>query len=248
MSEGIPAKVYSRPPVVEAIIELQYDPQLSDRESETLRSKLSKRYPALVENRLFEVQIDEKGNATTKSNSAGFKGTSADNTNVVISNPGAFASVRLAPYCGWDEVIAVAKENYDTFRAVAGHRAVKRIGVRYVNRIDLPEEEATKLPTNAIFNVYAAAPSAVPQIPRHFFARYEYGFAEDNIIVVIQTGTADPALIDQKSFMLDIDVIKTENISQKPEDLWSVIDVMRRAKNDAFELSVTELTKRTFSK
>jgi len=245
MSEGTP---YSHPPVVEAIIELQFEPALSLKEIENLRSKLSKRYPTLIENRLVEVHIDEKGAATTRSVPQGFKGTSADNCGVILSSPNSFASVRLAPYVGWEEVVTVARENYQVFRDVVGHRTTTRIGVRYVNRIDIPDEAASKLQPKDVFNVYTNVPEDIPKIPRNFFSRYEYDVGQHEILVIIHTASADPVLLDSKAFTLDIDVVKNQKVPQKPDDIWSLIEEMRVIKNRAFESSVTTTTRATFIK
>jgi uncharacterized protein (TIGR04255 family) len=50
----------------------------------------------------------------------------------------ALGTSKNAPYGGWDEFIGEARNNWSDWEKVVGWREVSRIGVRYVNRIDIP--------------------------------------------------------------------------------------------------------------
>lgn len=237
-------KIYEHPPVTEAILELRFEPSLSPQDAIALRQRLSKRYPALLDNKSVEVQIGPTGEASVKTSSAGFKGTSTDNTDVVMCQLGAFASAKLAPYSNWSAFISIARENFEAFQAIAGFRNYTRIGVRYINRIDIPNGEAADKWPSTFFNIFPCAPEAWG-CPVAFHVKSEYMVSE-HVKAAVQTATLAPFLIDHTSYLLDIDLIQVTDIPSKADDLWTMIDDFRSLKNHVFETAITELARRRF--
>jgi uncharacterized protein (TIGR04255 family) len=57
---------------------------------------------------------------------------------------------------------------------------------------------------------------------------------------------APPPLIDHISFLLDIDVFRSEQIPGREDELWTVIDEARAIKNTIFERCITDETRKLF--
>lgn len=232
---------YEHPPITEAILEVRFDPPLSEKDLQTVRLKLAKRFPSLLENRQVEVQIGPTGEASVKTRPAGFRGASVDNLHLVICASNSIATVRLAPYSTWDDFIEVARENFDTFYDIAGPRMYTRIGVRYVNRIDVSEGEVKEGRPDVLFNVVPTAPVTWGN-PVAFHVRGEYWVAE-NIKALVQTATVQAFLVDSKSFLLDIDLSREAALPTKVVELWAMIDGFRGLKNSVFEAAITDFVR-----
>src|SRR5262249_28059408 len=151
---------------------------------------------------------------------------------------------RLPPYCGWDAFRSAALDIWKKWRKLIGPREIERVGLRYINRIDIPvaasglvriEDYLLLTPTfpdpNQVFFTYAIQ----TQMPI------------DEFVMTVNTGTAPPALIQHLSYLLDIDVAKINNVPTAEKELWEKIDEMRSHKNTTFESYITDATRELFA-
>jgi uncharacterized protein (TIGR04255 family) len=243
----VPVHAYKRPPVIEALIDLQFDPPHSEKELKALRSKYGPFYD-LIDTQEFEVAIEPNGGVTSKINKSGFKGTSSDGTDILVVQKAGLTTSRIPPYPAWDSVFSLARRNYDLHRAAVGHRAVTRIGIRYVNRIDVPDADMPADGARGLLNFLPSTPQSLEISPSTFSARVEFASKKTGFLIILQSSTLPPALINHTSYLLDIDVIKNADLPQKPEDIWNLIGSSRIEKNAIFESSITDALRKVFDK
>ena len=62
--------------------------------------------------------------------------TAQNAMDLVLINEDSFGTVRLAER--WEVLIADARRNFDGFTKVVGRKKIVRMGVRFINRIDIP--------------------------------------------------------------------------------------------------------------
>src|SRR5258707_8733916 len=146
-------KGYKRPPITEAIIDLHFENLLDDRDLERLRREFGRHYPTAFNNWQIGFQLKPDGSVTAKAEQVGFRGNSEDGGSTLIVQRGSIASIRMAPYRDWVDLEALAARNVETMRELVGYRKFNRIGVRFVNRIDIPIAEVLGKPLTATFNV-----------------------------------------------------------------------------------------------
>lgn len=250
MTEVGQPKAYKRPPIVEALIDLQFETRLSEKELSALKEKFGATYSALFDTKNVEVTINPGGTISTRDEPAGFKANSNDGTDIAVITRQGLSTSRLAPYQGWEALEKLARANYMVFRDVVGHRQVKRIGVRYINRIDYPVHDLLDTPMGMILRIHPMVPKELNPTPNAFGTRYEYFDQENQLTVILNSASLEPALIDHISLLLDIDVIRAgvEGIPQKPDDLWALINHLRIQKNRVFEVCITDVLREQFDK
>jgi uncharacterized protein (TIGR04255 family) len=239
------AQFYNRPPIIEAVIDLKFEGDLSERDLERLHDRFKSGYPSIEEKKTIQVDLSA-GGVVTRSSPAGFKMTAKNGVDLVLVNSDSIGSVRFAPYETWDNLIAVAKDNFDTFTKVVGRKIIVRIGARFINRIDIPVGQIEGKPLREFFRIGVALPT---EISSEFG---DYSLAVTGVELTtgsgfsIRTGIGPPVLLDHVSISLDIDVFWDKNIPSRLDELWKKTDVLRSAKNSVFENCITDHVRELF--
>lgn len=241
--------LYAKSPITEAIIGLRLANRIEDKELEKLKDELRKDYPfggAYYEFN-YESHSSREGNVSSHTHQALNAYHLRDNTalNQVLVGFQLLSTSRLAPYEGWEALSAKAFDNYQRHRQAVGYRRIDHIGIRFINRLDLPLGGDVDIDLSKYLNI---SPSGLP-IPGSI-ARY---FMSIQVIhpsgchILIQTGVAPPALIDHMAVMLDIDVaVRDDAVPQNPNEIATLLVHLRAVKNDVFERLITDKARLLF--
>jgi uncharacterized protein (TIGR04255 family) len=148
---------------------------------------------------------------------------------------------RLEPYETWENFQIEAMRFWDIFLDLAAPESIQRLGVRYINRIPLRNEEqpSTYLKT---------LPSAIPELElptESFFYQDTYqvpGYPYHvNWVRTIQSQQTTPVETQGQALIIDIDVFTTnEFIALDRESLIKQLDEMRWIKNKIFFSCITQ--------
>src|SRR5215211_2961969 len=151
------ATTYRRAPITEAVIEIRTRTVLQGSELDRLVSRFAKKYPTSPQ-KLFEIAV-EVGEVASKVNQnlTGYRLASADGTKLLNLGLHSISLAMTAPYEGWERFTDEAKANWDIWLKIAGWQPIARIGVRYVNRIDIPTMARIELDDYFTF---------LPQLPK----------------------------------------------------------------------------------
>ncbi len=239
---------YKRPPITEAVIDVQYNGTLSEVDAKKIIAKLAKEYPQTIDGREVEVTINESKVTSSDVKWNNFRLLGKDGADLVIVSKGGISTNRLAPYLGWEQLEERARNNYVLFRATMGVLPIKRVGVRFINRIDIPIKMGSEFQVNAIFRTYPQIPAEVAQKVVSYGERYELLLEGPSFRAILTTGTTSPVIADHTSFLLDIDVIRLDDIPSKPDEFWALIGTMRKYKNAIFEACVTDELRERFDR
>ena len=122
----MPPGQYARPPITEAVIELRFDPVMSSDALAKFLRDVQGQYPTAEPS--YEVTVELKVPAsgaepvvTPKKELAGYKITGRDETDLILLGTDRLATVRLAPYCGWEQFLETTKNNYALLRKISGY-------------------------------------------------------------------------------------------------------------------------------
>jgi uncharacterized protein (TIGR04255 family) len=241
----VAARHYNRPPIVEAVIDLKFEGALSEREFERLRDQFKREYLTVEERKNISVQIHADKVASVVS-PAGFKMTAQNAVDVVLINLDSIGSVRLAPYERWENLATKAKENFQTFTKVVGRKTIVRIGVRFINRIDIPNSEIEGRPFSDFIKVGVSIPMDVSNVLGSYSLAANGIEVSTGAKIVVQSATVPPALISHTSILLDIDAYWDHDISGRLDEMWASTDVLRNAKNAVFEQCITDEVRELF--
>lgn len=248
-NDGI--KIYAHPPIVEATIEIRSDSTLTRDNQQKIVTKIKHDYPDVLEINQLDVRIglDSSG---MEMKPEGFRLSSKNQTSIAMILPYSIAVSRLAPYPGWDSFYEDVMSVWKKWRQIQKVIPINRIGVRYINRIDVPinagsntiniSDYLTVFPENTVYNEEPLSNYLITVAKKTPFK---------NWFVNINSTVQQPApLIDRISLILDIDVFyqKGQFFLKEDNDLKDILEEARRIKNEIFQQIITNETEELFNK
>jgi uncharacterized protein (TIGR04255 family) len=247
MSIPVPKPPYAKAPITESVLQLSVTGTATPEEQQKLVKRFSKVYPQHEILSAINVTINTTGGAMTVGQQLqGHRVKSTDQADIVIIFPDGIAAARLAPYPGWDFLRERARE-WTEWRKGVEYRPLKRIGVRYVNRIDVPIKHAEIVDIDAYLKFTPRVPDFSKWPLNGFLMQITRPTALEHWTASITSTIVSPApLINHVSMLLDIDVFRTEHIPGGDTDLWDCIDEARSLKNAIFEACITDESRKLF--
>ena len=233
-------------PIIEAVIEIRArsTAQLEERE---VRSKVERGladYAFLDSRREFrhEVRITPTEAPKQELQDLGWKGLrfqSTDKKHIAQFNRDGFAFSWLSPYDTWKRLFDESLRLWRLYESIAHPKEIQRIGLRFINRIGLPDLRLEE------YICPAPSPPGGLGLPHLAFlyqdklAVPEYPYAV-NIIRTTQPPSEREA--HDLYFILDIDVFTIEEFILDETLLQKRLPEMRWLKNKVFFGSITERT------
>ena len=246
--EPIPSPRYKRAPITECIIELRVAEGISQSEIDSIASRLQAAHPTSADVMAHELTIDTATGAVTgppASSPRGKRMVSEDGANVVLLTPNFLTTARLPPYPRWEALYDRARENWDKWLEVVGPRQLARVGVRYINRIDIPIPDGGTINLGE-FVTFQPDTIALGLPVAHFFTQATLGTWKEHWLVNIATATSPVSVPNAVSILLDIDVHRLSGLPVPSDDPWPMIAEAREIKNDVFQRALTDKAKGLF--
>ena len=237
---------YADPPVVEALCEVYFD---SSRWDDTVPGRFFDRAQTIgftekepVQRHEAQIHLDAvSGPSAVVRQDTRMRFRNADRTRVVQVEPDLVVVNQLRPYptfADWSPtVVAVAR----TYAELAEARGVSRIGLRYINRIDLP---GSRVDLSEWFLVAPRLPSAWQDTAGSFLVRVERKVAE-GMDLILTFGSA-PSKVGESSFMLDLYAVHTLRAVSSVESLPPLLEDAHSCIESVFEGSITEALRTRF--
>ena len=248
----MPPGQYAKPPIVEAVIEICFETSVSRDAMAKLVRDIKGKYPSAEER--YEVAVELKVSAggkepssSMKNSFVGYKLTGRDDTDVILLDTDKFATVRLAPYCGWAHFLGIAENNFANMKKKLGYRKVVRLATRYVNRIDVPCAENETIKMAEYLLIEPQIPSIIKNM-NSFRTRFVGSVPEIEGNVIVNAAMVPSPLIDHVALLLDIDLSKDQNIPQKDNEVWELITDFQQQKNELFEAFITDKSRELFGR
>jgi len=239
-----PHRKYSNPPIQEAVCEIHpvLQKPLNREEIDRMGPIWKKDYPhqQTVEEKALRVEI-ALGKSQTSEEIVGHKlfAKSEDGKNIVQLASSLFAVNRLPPYGGWEETFRdIILQRFNEAHSLLGFRAISRINLRYINRIELPE---ATLIWKQWFTTSLPIPSVLPGEPL-FFQSHTQLPLKDGLLANINFGILPGAKIP--TVMLDIDVVWQGDVPIG--ELPSMLDKVHSPHNLIFESYLTDNLRTVF--
>jgi uncharacterized protein (TIGR04255 family) len=239
---------YSRAPITEAVIELRFPAAIAANVYDKAARRLAAEFPLGEDIQTSTFQIDMSAQkATTQSTFGGKRLSNLDHTRIVLITRQYFASSMLTPYLGWDLFIEGVRQNWSRSKLRADAWPLIRIGLRYLNRIDVPKPSSGGIEMSEYLTIAPKLPLGVPDLTDYILqlsARLDGPIYK----LIVNSSTIPSPLVGHLSFVLDIDVFREVDIPNKEADIWSVLEEMRLLKNRIFEGSITDKARDLFNK
>ena len=228
---------YSRPPIVEAIIDFQVKLPEGVATADLERCQDA----AYSDRKALNVTVDgvdfgREGSTVKTSRHVGFLFTSSDEKQLFQARRDGFTVHRLAPYLGWELFRDEARRVWDIYCRVARPQRVKRVAVRYLNQLHLP------LPIAEITDFLRTFPEVSPELPQAlagFAMELNIPLPDIKSTLLLRERVNPPAVPGMASVVLDIDLFRSDEIPPDDAGVWAFIETLRARKNAIFEACIT---------
>mgnify|MGYP002065841229 FL=1 len=252
MAESLP---YSKPPVSEALIDIRVDPLPAGQLSaiRILHEKVIGEYPTQKPQQrwegLWEIGEDTISTSQKAFGVTGYSFESQDKKRIVQYRLDGFTCNFLKPdpseaWVGWAHLRNEARRTWDLYANALGVQEVIRVAVRYINKIVIPGPivELTD---------YFTTPPDVPKNLEYqnlssFLSRVTVLIPDLHASATITQAPAQEPRPDGLVALLDIDIVRSQQLPSSSEALWQTLDRFREIKNSIFEASLTPRAKELF--
>lgn len=240
---------YRNPPVVEALCELFFEGgKWDDSTPDALYRGWATDFP--VRRELKRVQAAttlSPGDARTGVSESGarMQAVAAGGGQMLQAEPRLLVVNQLAPYPveGFDAWEPVLRRALDDYARVCAPDAIRRIGIRYINKVELP------VGTNVteFFRVFPAFPSDLARASDDFFLRAEMPVKGENRRLLLSMGVAPTSQPDCRSFVLDLYFVSENSLARPFTGLAADVQVAHEIISDAFEACITDTARSHFN-
>jgi uncharacterized protein (TIGR04255 family) len=245
---------YSRPPITEAVFEVRFESSIEPGLSEKVFRQFASAYPQeeTLHNLGVHVNVNpanvQASHAQVQRDHVVYRRSSNDRSQLMLLVPNAFVVSQLAPYPGWETFFGRFQNDWERFKKVAGYQRIGRIGVRYLNRIDIPipAGDVTIDPKDYL-NIYVKTPEALGQQVA-YAGQVLHALPELHGNLLLNTAIVPSPLFDHISIMLDLDVHREGGAPQLDKDIFALLTQIRTIKDDVFEHCITDAARSLFNR
>lgn len=239
---------YARAPIAEAVIDLRIEtPEgLSVGVFSELQRRLQDHFPVRLPIRSIEMGFVSPGDAEAQFHTAqeqvGVRLQTKSGDRVLQAQLAGFTLSHMAPYTSWEAFRAEAQAAWSVFLETTGARRVTRCAVRVINKLQLPDGNVgqyTTLTPNVPSGPLGAMKAFFMQLQLPLDHVLHGGQALVNVASAPQENGA--------ALVLDFDLFVTRAMDADSPEVWSILDTLSAAKNEAFELSITDKTREIIS-
>jgi uncharacterized protein (TIGR04255 family) len=232
----------SKPPITEALLDIQSAITAPETAYESLASQLKGRYPNIEPRRGFKAEWRfEQGQMVPQApRDLGFQGIIARTADGVLTaqfRPNGFTLNNLTAYMGGDQLLAEGLRLWRLFVDAAHPEVASRVALRFINQLQLP------LRPGDDFRKYLVAPPAMPDGAPPYMSEFllrvvatETLDAPDAVIVTQQLTPSEAGPV----FNVDIDAFRVADLPPDPDALRPIFDGLRALKNRAFFSLLTD--------
>lgn len=241
--------VYARPPITEAVIGVTFSSPMDSAQLTLVSKALHKFYPHKQDVSTFDLSLeintmDAGSNKANFTPTLGHRLSTDDQTQLVVLWPNSFTLSQLAPYQGWADFIERFIRDWGTLKRVLGFQQISRIGVRYINRIDIPAT-ADMVEHEQFLNIYPKMPDILSPLDAYAI-QASVTLKDINCQLTINTASVPSPILEHVSFVIDTDISSTNAPPQSDADLIELLNNIRNKKNSVFEACISQPARSLF--
>lgn len=244
-------KVYQQPPIVEAIVEFQFNNADWDL---TIPGKMQehKKVNAIysgkqVKQKFFEAKLkldSNSPNADVSENLFRIQLPDQEGKKLISIGQNSLGISTLRPYDSWEYFRGRVSDALEAYLEIVKPSAISRVGVRYVNKIMIPDKQ---MAVNDYFMGGVRIPRQLPTLFNEHFSRTVLIY-EDGAKLILSFANIETRN-DSSTFILDLDVIRENirDIDLTLDNALAIADDLHAREGLAFEASITDKTRGLFN-
>ncbi len=248
---------YANAPITEALIDLRitHAEDFSPNNLEIIGGAIAERYPSQepmyrTSGQISFQQPEDPVRVETAHQHSGFIFTSQSKQEIFQARVDGFTFSTLAPYDRWEPFRDEARGLWDLYRSAAKVESITRAAVRYINRIDIPS-----VPTAKLEDYLRTYPEVSADMPSkaffaNFFMQVQLWQNDLQCLLIVNETPVPPPNDETTSIQLDLDLFRElEEPWAVDEDaaVWDFLEQLHDRKNEVFEASITDATRRLFA-
>ena len=229
----------SKAPIAEAAIEIRASAVLPvpDEVYDKFRDVLAERYPTHVAIRFiaphFHIESETEIRTETAFSRVGVRLESADKKTIVQAKNDGLVVSRLSPYESWEALMSEVRALWSVYAAVLAPTAVVRLGVRYINRIELEYIDG-RIDFDTVCTAAPQIPRGLPQTLESFGTRILMPIETHHATLAIVQALEAPTASGRHFAVLDLDAFSSAAMKPDDDDIWMQLERLREVKNMAF--------------
>jgi uncharacterized protein (TIGR04255 family) len=241
------SRKYRNPPIVEALCEFRFEPgapwdmAIPGLVYERIRDNFPKRRQV----QSFEVSVaaGPEGIGQQVLTADRMQFLREDEKALIQVGPNLLAVNHLKPYPTWQAFLPLIRQGFESYLTSANPKGIQRIGLRYINRIELPGERVE------LADYFAFRPFVGERLPQDygpFIVGIQIPFEDSRDVLRLQLASAAPETPDAIAVMLDLDyfLIRPGGVSQ--DEVFEWIDIAHSHVEDVFEACITDRLRQMF--
>jgi uncharacterized protein (TIGR04255 family) len=238
--------IYRRPPITEVALDFRFAHLVEQRLIEKAGRRFEQYYQNSRPEEHVNVNIEVPNNPRIHTQWLGLRLSTNDQVDITLLRVTNLICSRLAPYPGWDAFEQRARRDWETLRRDSGFIEVSRIGLRYINRIDIPANESATFKIEDYVTTYPHMPETKMPPMTGYAMQIIRPVGAYNLGLILNSAIVPSPLIGFVSVVLDIDIYREAELPKRDEGLWEIINKMRIWKNLVFEGCVTDRAREIF--
>jgi uncharacterized protein (TIGR04255 family) len=241
---------YKHPPITEAVIGITFETPIGDAEILSVQEKFAANYPQHQRLSTLNLKVNVNTGSNNKATTAvdeevGHRRATSDMTQLLVFMPATFLISQLAPYPGWDEFFSRFARDWKQWNRYMGFRQIKRVGVRYINRIDIPVSGPI-LEHEEYLNVFPKVPDNLGPITA-YGVQTTFMLEDIGCNLSLNSAAVPSPLLNHASFLIDQDINKEIDPPQSEKDIHALLQAIRLKKNQIFEDCVSDRSRELFN-
>lgn len=250
---------YPNAPITEALIDLRitHAEDFSVDDLGKMGEAIADRYPTQEPMYLHAGQITfpqpgDPVQVEATEQHGGFRFISENKQQILQARMDGFTFSTLAPYDSWEPFRDEARRLWGLYKPAAKVESITRVAVRYINRIDIPDAPIVKL--EDYLRTYPEVSADMPNrgLIAGFFMQVQLWQEDlDSLLIVNETPVTSPDEETSISIQLDFDLFQERFENPWPAEeeaaVWSFLEQLHDRKNEVFEASITNTTRRLFT-
>lgn len=235
------ARTYNKPPLIEALCDFRFsssqpwDWTIPGLYFEQIRDK----FPYREQMNVVETLVDTAQGKLVQQTQPKIQFVNEDRTIVIQVAPNNLSIHQLHPYDGWYNFKERILEYLSIYEKAAHPTSLTRIGLRYVNHIELSPLE---LELEDYFRVLPQVPKPIPQIFPSFLLNVEVPYDSPRSNLRITFGTIVPRTPNNYAYLLDIDLSSINDTIPSSSEVSYWLEVAHGRIEDAFNAAFTDKT------
>lgn len=251
---------FSNPPIVEAIfhVVVERDSEFNNETLNDYAKYITEKFPAFdrKEQRFLKNEIsfpfDEPHNITSSVSNIlqGYSLASNEDAKVIQANTNNFSFSKLHPYATWESFYQEAIQFWEKYAEITSVDRVRRLGLRYLNRIAIPfEGKPVKL--QDYIKIFPEVSDDLSMTISGYFMQVSLAsevYKPSQAIVNQTVGNIETnGGLLSTPLILDIEVFQDVDLNSQDGLIESIfINNLRQFKDDIFLNAITEKSKESF--